>query len=66
MMMGVKCKTCVNEDVFFEIRILIEFLGTEMAAEGADSRMNQAMRCQRAGAPELLAALGALIFCKNR
>lgn len=33
-------RTCVNEDVFFEIRILIEFLGTEMAAEGADSGMN--------------------------
>lgn len=36
-------RTCVDEDMFLEIRILVEFFRAEMAAERTNSRMDQAM-----------------------
>lgn len=50
----------MNENVFFEIRILVKFLATKLATKRTDSGMNQAMCSQSAGSPELFSALRAL------
>ena len=53
--------TGVDEDVFLEIRVLIETLGAEMTGEGADAGMDQPVGGQRRRAPKMFPAFVALL-----
>lgn len=49
--------TCVDKDVFFEVGVLVEFFGTELARKRPDAGVDESVSCKRAGSSELLTAL---------